>query len=242
MEFLFLIKDFGLTSKCILNRGLVKNLLVNQKRFSVRESIHKFREPHKFKKHMLAACQPYIRRKYLTDEETCKVSQQLNRPIELHPLEKILINELLDDIRNSEFVLFIQHNYTKFQSERVYKNTITKSGGKFQALNNNIYRETFKILGHDNLLPLFITRNALVTGNCDQLPACLTVLRKMPQFLLLLGLVNNHLCDVDQLRAISLVNNIDQARVNLLSLLNTPSIDLSYNLQQHCESIDKNKE
>lgn len=211
-----------------------RNLVFNQKRFNVRESIHKYVEPHKQKKHMLAACEPYFKRKYLSQEETCKAKEV--KKIELHPLERIMVEELLDDLKQSNFVLFVQYNYTKFQSDRVYKNTIIKSGGKFHALNNNIYRETFKILNREDLNHLFVTRNALVTGQTDKLASCVNVMRKMPQLILLAAMIDNHLYELDQIRSIVAAANLDQARANLLSILTTPSIDLSSYLQRHCES------
>lgn len=208
-------------------------LFINQKRFSVRESIHRHVEPDKFKKHMLAACEPYFKRKYQLPEETCggvAVNQH-----ELHPLEKIMVNELLESINNSNFILFIQYNYTKFVSERVYKNTLIKSGGTFHALNNRIYKETFRILKQEQLNHLFVTRNALLTGDAKDLPNCLIALRKMPKFLLLAGTIDKQLYNVDQLRQISLTNNIDQCRAALIGVLENPAIELSSKLNQYNE-------
>lgn len=182
---------------------------------------------------MLAACEPYFKRKFISQEENCKAN--LVKKIELHPLERIMVKELLDDIKRSNFILFVQYNYAKFQSDRVYKNTITKSGGKFHALNNNIYREAFKTLNRDDLSHLFITRNALITGQSDKLPTCVNVMRRMPQLVLLAGMIDNHLYEIDQIRSIASTPNLEQARANLLSVLTTPSIELISNLQ-HCES------
>lgn len=220
-----------------VHRGVLlsqRNLIFNQKRFTVRESIHRHVEPHKDKKHMLSACEPYIKRTYLSQEETCRA--KIPKIIEMHPLERILVDELLGDIKHSNFILFIQYNYTKFQSDRVYKNTIIKSGGKFHALNNNVYRETFKILNREDICPLFIARNALITGQSDKLTACINALKKMPQYILLAGMIDHHLYELDQLRSIAAAANLDQARANLLSVLTTPSIDLSSHLQQHFEA------
>lgn len=217
------------------------NLFLTQKRYNVRQSIHRHTEPHKFKKHMLAACEPYIRKEYISPEEACKVQQQINQEIGLFPMEKILMKELLEDIDKSNFILFIQYNYTKFQSERVYKNTITKLGGKFHALNNKIYREAFKTLNLEEVKDFFVARNALVTGQVESLPGCVNALKKMPQFLLLAGYIDKHIYNVDQLKQISTTTNIDQCRANLLALLDNPAVDLSYYLESHIQAIQQSE-
>lgn len=203
----------------------------------MREDIRKFREPDKEKKHMLAACQPYFKRVYKLDNETCKGSaQQID--FEMNGMERILHEELLEDIKNSEFILFIHYAYTKFQSDRVYKNTLTKLGGKFHPLNNRIYKETFKTLKYDHVLPLFVCRNALLTGETKDLPACVMALNKMPQYILLAGIIDGHLYRHGQLQSIAKADNVEKSRANLLATLYTPSLDLSSYLQYH-SSIDQ---
>lgn len=216
-------------------------LIITQKRYNIREQIHRYVEPDKFKKHMLAACVPYYKRKYANPEETCKGVPKNKH--ELHPLDIIYTKELLEDISRKDYILFIQYNYTPFQSERVYKNTITKLGGTFHALNNNIYVETFKSLkDYTDVTSLFVGRNALITGKVESLSQCVKALGKMPQFIFLGGFVDKHLYTVANLRMISNYKNIEDSRSNLLATLTTPALNLSSNLQQLCETLDPQNE
>lgn len=213
-----------------------QNLAITQKRFNRREAIHRFREPDKFKKHMLSACEPYYRKVYKLPEETCKIKP--SERLSLLPLEQILVKELLDDLNRSEFILVIQYNYTPFGSDRVYKNTLTKLGGKFHFLNNRIYSEALKTINLNALSSLTqVTKNALVTGQVDNLPGCLVALRKMPQYVLLAGSISGHIYNVDQLKSIAVTNNLDQCRANLLAVLETPAVELSSYLQKHSEQL-----
>lgn len=209
--------------------------IVFRRHYSLREDIRKFREPDKPKKHMLAACQPYIKRVYKEDSENCGgPAKQLVH--ELGPLERILCEELLEDLKKSDFILFVQYNYTKFQSDRVYKNTLTKCGGKFHNLNNRIYEKAFGTLKRNDVLPLLITRNALISGQIDNLKPCIKALDKMPQYLLLAGIIEDHLYRHNQLQSIAAAVNLETSRANLLATLHTPALNLSTSLQTLIES------
>lgn len=209
--------------------SLPKSLIATQKRFSVREKIHRYVEPHRYKKHMLAATQPYFRRKYELPSETCKGTSAKTH--EMGPLEKIYAEELIEEVKKNDFVLFVQHNYTPFQSERVYKNTLIKSGGTFYNRKNPVYEEVFNTLGIKEVQHLFVTRNSLVLGPLDKLNSCVRALRKMPQFLLLAGCIDQEVYTYHQLQTIAATDDIDQCRANLLATLNTPAIELSMILE-----------
>lgn len=205
-----------------------------QKRYNTREAIRKYVEPSKFKKHLLTATQPYYKIDRLLPSETCKGLNLVQKP--LHPLEEIYVEELLSDIKNSNFILFIQYNYTPFQSDRVYKNTITKLGGKFQAYNNKVYKEVFKRLKKDEVTNLFITRNALITGNDSDIAKILSSLKKMREYILLAGYIDGHLYNFDQLDMIARSPNIDSNRAELVNTLSTHAIYMSQLLSKHSES------
>lgn len=214
----------------------VHSLFVNQQRTNTREAIHRYVEPVKFKKHMLAASEPYIKRKYVQPGESCKGTT--SPVIEMHPLDRILCNELVEELKQSEIVLFFQYNYTPFQSERVYINTIIKSGGKLHALKNQVYKEAFTILQMEHTHCLFNGRNGLITGQIDCLPRCVTALRKMPQFILLAGMINNHLYQFDQLKLFAASPSLDQSRANLLNTLTIPASEMYSHLEQHIKQLD----
>jgi ribosomal protein L10 len=203
--------------------------LTTQKRYNTREAIHRYVEPDKFKKHMLSASQPYLKRKYKLQSDTCVgVNPKVH---ELHPLQKIYSNELIEAIEQNDFVLFIQHNYTPFQSERVYKNTLIKSGGHFYSHRNEVYKDAFKRLGIDQVQHLFVTRNSFVIGPIEKLAKCVIALRKMPQFLLLAGCIEKEVYTYEQLQMISKDTNLDSCRATLVSILETPAVELSSNLE-----------
>lgn len=208
--------------------------LVTQKRFNRREAIHRYVEHDKFKKHMLAATQPYMKREFKLPEESCRGFGP--KEIPEHPLDKILINELVDDINQSNFLLFIQYTYTKFQADRVYRNTIIKTGCKFHAFNNIVYRGALTILNRERALDLLITRNAFVTGKYESLTKCISAINKMPEYLLLCGYIDDQLYNVDQLKIITSMANLDTSRANLVATLATPSINLHSNLEAYMES------
>lgn len=227
---------FSLAARPLLAKQL---LLTCHKRFNTREAIHRYVEPPKFKKHMLAACEPYFKRDYTPNEQKCKPS---NRKVDkLHPLEVILSKELVQDIEESDFILIFQYNYTPFQSERVYKNTIIHSGGKFHSLNNDIYKEAFRILNLDqkaiNLLEF--CRHGLVTGKLENLTKCVTVFKKMPHLVLLCTLLERQLLTVDKINKICAYPTLDQSRANLVGILETPAINLAQYLNQHKEELSK---
>lgn len=204
---------------------VARSLISTQKRYSNRESIHRYREPDKFKKHMLAAAQPYYKREYKLPEETCKGIP--NHEFELLPIEKIYVNELLEELQKVNYALLVQYNDTLFQNDRVYRNTLTKLGGKFQTYNNKIYKEVFKSLGHASSNFMFVARNALVTGQIESLPACVKALKGMPTFILLGGYVDNNLYDIKMLNSIAQTKDINQSRSILVRTLETPSIELA---------------
>mgnify|MGYP000964832038 CR=1 FL=1 len=226
---------------CQVHRSLLspRALTINQKRYSIREEISKFVEPNKFKKHMLAATQPYFKRKFISPEDSCKLSPPVH---ELHPLDIIFSKELAEEINQTNSILFVQYNFTPYQSERKYKNTITKLGGRFHSFNNKIYREAFKILKLDHLNHLFVMRNALISGQAEVIPKCVRALSKMPQLLLIAGCIDRHVYNVDQLKLISSMEDLDRCRGSLVNLLNSPGLNLTAHLQSHSDNIRESSE
>lgn len=223
---------------CPISKRLLagRSVFCTQKRFNVRESIHRYREPDKFKKHMLAAVQPYFKREIISPEESCKGVP--NEVFELLPIEKIYIKELIEELRTTNYALLIQYNDTLFQNDRVYKNILTKLGAKFLTYNNRIYKEVFKTLGHEDANFMFVARNALVTGQIESLSKCVKALKKMPTFILLGGYVDNYLYDVKMLTSISQTSDVDHGRAILARTLETPSIELAAILDSY-ESLNK---
>lgn len=210
---------------------------VIQRRFNRREAIHRYYEPHKFKKHMLAYTEPYQRGDFRPHHEKCKGNHSATT--ELLPISKIYVEELLQDLATREFTLFLQHNYIPYQTERPYRNTITKSGGTFISHKNVVLKEVFlNRLGYDKLKNFFITRNSIVVGPLDKMGACVMALRKMPQFLLLAGLIDKEIVTHDQLQMMAAFSNIDQCRASLVATLETPAIDLAYYLDQHIKNSE----
>lgn len=151
------------------------------------------------------------------------------------PLQRIYVEELVEAIKTNDFVLFIQHNYTPHQVERVHKNTLIKSGGQFYSHRNVVYKEVFANMGLDRVQHLFITRNSLVLGKFDCLSTCVKALRRMPQFILLAGCIENELYSHRELQIIGDNPSLDMNRANLTGLLETPAIELYQNLKQYVE-------
>lgn len=215
-------------------------LFLSQKRFNRREAIHRYHEPNKFKKHMLSATQPYYRKEFVLTEETCRGYVMQETP--LHPLEKIYVNELVDKINQSNFLLFVQYTYTIFQNDRVYRNTITKTGSQFNDYNNKVYKEALNILGRNQATHLLVTRNALITGTYESLPKCILSLNKMPEYILLCGYIDDHLYNIDQLKLITSMKDLNTSRANLVATLTTPSINLYSYLETYTDQNKTNSE
>lgn len=221
-------------SRC-LSMGTRELRILSHRAHSTRARIRKHKEPILEKKHMLTACEPYHFRDHTPPSQKCR--GEPTKVILVHPLEEILARELVEEIKSSGFVLFLQYNYTPFIKDRKWKNIITKSGGTFHDTNNRVYREVFQTLGRVDLWHLLIGRNALITGPIEKLPSCFQAIsaNKMSSYILLGGMIDNNMFNIDQLKAISVNPNIDQCRANLLNLLQTPAIDLASNLQQYFE-------
>lgn len=222
---------------CCLLGTRVSLLNQIQVRFSIREEIHKYREPDKFKKHMLHATQPYFKRVYRLPSESCKGISNNRHP--LHPLEQIYRQELVEAVKSSEFFLIFQYNWTPFQSERVYKNTLIKAGCQLQIYNNNVYKAAFlEDLGLKELDNIFVTKNGVVTGATKDLPTIVDAFKNMNEFMLLVGHIGGQLYEADQLNKIASMKDILTSRQELLSTLTSPSIILADQLHIHSQSTE----
>lgn len=223
-----------------LCRGLLarETLLVSQKRYNIREQLSRYHEPDKFKKHMLAACEPFYKPDFRLPNERCNKKPAEDPP--LHPLDIIISDELVDEIKQTNAFLVIQYNYTPFQSERVYKNTITKLGGKFHGHNNRIYKRALSILGRPEILNLFVTRNALVTGDAESLPQWVNAIKKMPHFILIAGTIEGYLVNKDFLFSLAQNSDLNMSRSKLSAILSAPGQHLNRLLQE--SSGDEPKE
>lgn len=201
------------------------NHLINQKRYNVREQLSRYHEPDKFKKHMLHACKPFYKPNFKPQNERCFIAGKQEHVMD--PLHEIYAEELFEDIKATNAILFIQHNYTPFQSYRVYRNTIIKSGGKFQSFNNHIYRKALKLMNWNHFDSLLVTRTAAITAQAESLPALVKAIQRMPQFILLAGSIDGNLIDHQTLLNISNSPTLDQARINLSMLLHSQAQTLT---------------
>ncbi|KAG9510591.1 Peptidyl-prolyl cis-trans isomerase FKBP14 [Fragariocoptes setiger] len=213
-----------------------------QVRFNARQEVSRYHEPYKNKKHLLAACQPYYDRDYRSPSEKCTLGKSQIQQVKIHPLEEIYAKELEQDLRDYDLHLLMHRNYVHIQSNRVYKNTIIKLGGKFQQnINNNILRLAFGAVGREEAFRFFYSYNALITGRSDDLAGYLKALKKMPQLPLLAGYVGPYLLNKDQLTLISESNNIEKSLAALSLTLTLQSMQMSRMLERHSQNITDTK-
>ncbi|XP_022669047.1 39S ribosomal protein L10, mitochondrial-like isoform X2 [Varroa destructor] len=166
-------------------------------------------EPHFDRKAMLEVCKPIIPPK----EKVCGHLNRVERIYEPHPWNVLKAKRLRANLEEASMILFYHKNSVKREDDFKIHNMLFK---KKLYLQTNISNE-----------------NAIIISPHKNITVAIELLKKMPQYILLAGVIDRIFLSRDQLQWLATVPSIEFVQAITAKLLATHSQNLCFNLNRH---------
>lgn len=204
----------------------------------------KYREPDYDKKLLLAVCQP---QKIMDTRPQWDRCSKLNMVTEkfIHPYEKLLANDLIDDLETSRMAIFLHRNTLNTDDHITYKNILFKNDFLFRIYNNSTAHYAFKGTKYEHLIPLHVSGNALIIekpgreSNELRISQLLGLLRKMHSLIPMYGIVDGNIVSKDDLQFLA-QNSAQQLHYQLSSIIAASSAKVASNISHHLSRLSNN--
>ncbi|XP_037563153.1 39S ribosomal protein L10, mitochondrial [Dermacentor silvarum] len=177
------------------------------------------REPHFEKKAILEACKPIIPRRTEPDWEMCDLAKRIDVEREPHPYNRIRANILRNELHEAKLICFMHENASSREDRIKVHNMLFKKNFFLKAYNNETVRLAITGTKFESAMPFTLSRNALVLSPEADVRAFFKLTKKMPQFVLLAGIVHGRFLSREELQWLSTVPNIEYLQGQTCAIL-----------------------
>lgn len=207
----------------------------------------KYKEPDYEKKLMLAVCEPMVQldRRPMYDKCTgIKLRLNLDKWADPHPWERILANDLRDELSAAQLIAVFHQNAIKQVEQRAVRNMLHKKGFVFRHCNRMVYYLATHETKFATLTPMLseVQNNVIVTSKSADVAELLKLDKKMHEYTLLYAVVHDRLVRKDELVDISKLPSVDSLRAQLCGTLDHSAQMLSANIGHHLSALSANLE
>nr|XP_037268250.1 39S ribosomal protein L10, mitochondrial-like [Rhipicephalus microplus] len=192
--------------------------LVNQVRYR-RIRGRNPREPHLEKKMILEVCKPIIPRRSEPDWERCGMAKRIDVEREPHPYNRVRANILRNELHEAKLIFFMHENPSTREDRIKVHNMLFKKNYFLKAYNNETVRLAIRGTKFESATPFTLSRNALILSPEVDVATFFKLSRKMPQFILLAGIVHGRFLSRDELQWLSTVPNIEYLQGQTCAIL-----------------------
>ncbi|XP_077556868.1 mitochondrial ribosomal protein L10 [Haemaphysalis longicornis] len=179
------------------------------------------REPHFEKKAILEACKPIIPRCSKPLWETCSLATRVDLEREPHPYNRIRANILRNELHEAKLICFMHENPMLMEERRKIHNMLFKKNFFLKAYNNETVRLAITGTKFESALPFTRSRNALILSPEDDVRTFFKLAKKMPQFLLLAGIVHGRFLNREEMQWLSTVPSIQHLQGQTCAILSS---------------------
>ncbi|XP_014278958.1 large ribosomal subunit protein uL10m [Halyomorpha halys] len=206
-----------------------------------RVNVQRPRPPHYLRAKYEALVKPIYKEdtSYLPPTVKCMKNQELEKnTIDIiNPLERIIAKELYQKLESSKFVGFLHVNPICGEDEFQARVLLFRERVSIDKFSKKVVDKAVRGTIYESILPLFITHTAIIFSEELHVDKILKVLRKIPQYVLMAGIVDNRLLNVSQLKTYAELKNITTARAGLVSLLNSFGQQIVNNITAHPRNL-----
>ncbi|XP_022703061.1 39S ribosomal protein L10, mitochondrial-like isoform X1 [Varroa jacobsoni] len=187
-------------------------------------------EPHFDRKAMLEVCKPIIPPK----EKVCGHLNRVERIYEPHPWNVLKAKRLRANLEEASMILFYHKNSVKREDDFKIHNMLFKKKLYLQTnISNEVTRLAIKDTFLANATPFTFSKNAIIISPHKNITVAIELLKKMPQYILLAGVIDRIFLSRDQLQWLATVPSIGFVQAITAKLLATHSQNLCFNLNRH---------
>lgn len=160
-----------------------------------------------------------------------------------NPYEKIIAKEVSNWFSHSKMVAFFHVN--SISAEEMFKARVAfhKQNMHLKVYGKSIIREAIAGTRYEAVLPLFESKNCVIFSPEQKLPQLLKICKKIPQLMLLAGIVEQRLMSKTELTNFAAMPSLEMARAQLVAVLQQAGgNNVVSSLQAHqtnlCGSLD----
>ncbi|OQR73023.1 hypothetical protein BIW11_10001 [Tropilaelaps mercedesae] len=187
-------------------------------------------EPHFERKAMIEVCKPIIPRK----EVVCGNLTAVYEERQPHPWNILKAKRLRTALEEAQMILFFHKNSINAENDFLVHNMLFKKELYLQTyISNEVIRLAIKDTFLANATPFTTSRNAIVVSPHQNIATVFSLAKKMPQYLLLAGVIDRTFLSREQLQWLASVPSIQSVQAVTSRLLATPTLGLYGNLNHH---------
>lgn len=203
--------------------------LVQWQRFRGKINIQRPREPHYERALVNAVTEPIYPQKVRYDR--C-FRKHFENEVE-NPYNDIIAREVLNWMNHSRLVGIFHMNSMKADEVFDIRVKLHKQNMHLKSYGKVIMQKALLESGYEAILPLCRKHYCLVFSPELKIRQLVKLVRKMPQLILLAGVVENQLLNRNEIMALTKVPNLQSAQAELVQTLNATSSGLVQNLEAH---------
>ncbi|BES89708.1 ribosomal protein, L10 [Nesidiocoris tenuis] len=207
-----------------------------------RVNVQRPRPPHYDRALALAVLKPqYAPSPYLNlpKSETCKKAEEdvqyKTRPD--NPLERIYARELRHWLETKKFAAFLHSNPIAGDELFDTRVKLKKEGMTLEVYSKHTVKLAVADSPYEAILQLYVAHNAIVFSDEPKVGKLLKIMKKIPQFVVLAGMVEGRLLSVTQLENYANLGDVTSARAQLVGTLNSAGSSLISRLNQAPSSL-----
>jgi len=154
-----------------------------------------------------------------------------------NPYERILAREVLNWFNHSRFVAFFHSNPISADDRFKVNIMLKKQNMHLKQYGKKIVRMALEETKYEPVLTLFTSRNFMIFSEEPQVAKLLKLKKRMPQFILMAGIVDDRFMSLKELERYSNMPDLQTAQAGVVAVLNSAAMQLTQKLTHHQQTL-----
>lgn len=154
-----------------------------------------------------------------------------------NPYNDIIAREVRNWLDQSKMVAIFHINSIKSDEFFDVRVQLHKQGMQLKQYGQKIVRKAVQGTRHEAILPLFESEQCIVFAQHQKVNLLLKITRKVPQMLLMAGIVDNTLLSRNEFMQYAQLPGLEAAQAELVHTLNTAASSVVQNLEAHQNNL-----
>lgn len=211
--------------------------IIQSQRFRGKINIQRPRAPHYERAKMLATAE-YMPAEVEKPKKktTCFQRRSQDADVE-NPYIAIIARDVRNWLEHSRMVGFYHLNSIKADDLFPVRVQLHKQNMHLKAYGKKIVRKAVEDTRFEAILPLFESNNCVIFSTQQQVPQLLRITRRIPQMILLAGIVDDRLLSRNEFMAYAQLPGLQAAQGELVQTLNMAAGNVVQQLETHQKSF-----
>lgn len=203
--------------------------LLQFQRYRGKINIQRPQKPHYERARVVAVTTP----RYPEPPKTKTCFEKRSRTVVENPYNDIIAREVRNWLEHSKMVAIFHLNSIKADDFFEVRVQLHKQNMQLKVYGQKIVQKAVASSKFEAILPLFDSQQCIVFSPEQRVSQLLKITRKVPQMLLLAGIVDNTLLSRNEFMNYAQLPGLQSAQAELVHTLNTAASTLVQNLQAH---------